>query len=166
MGQGIDSASNREKQDLRMCEQGLLHEWDCGASPVGDRTKADMAVDELLKALAQREPDGVVIFHVDRGSQFRVRSYQVILKAAGLQRPSGRSPPLAITLPFNRLRKFCIATSLTLDPGACELRCTRRSSTLENTQHPKKTPTQTRTVHPDRVRVVLEHYNYSSKPSE
>jgi len=57
---------------------------------VSDRMTADLAVTALRTALARREPDGVVIVHADRGSQFRARSFQAVLKAAGHQGSMGR----------------------------------------------------------------------------
>jgi len=57
---------------------------------VSDRMTADLAVTALRTALARREPDGVVIVHADRGSQFRSRSFQAVLKAAGHQGSMGR----------------------------------------------------------------------------
>jgi len=57
---------------------------------VSDRMTADLAVAALRTALARREPDGVVIVHADRGSQFRARSFQAVLKAAGHQGSMGR----------------------------------------------------------------------------
>ena len=51
---------------------------------------ADRAVTALRPALARREPDGIVIIHADRGSQFRARSFQAVLKAAGHQGSMGR----------------------------------------------------------------------------
>ena len=57
---------------------------------VRERMTADLAVTALRTALARREPDGVVIVHADRGSQFRSRSFQAVLKAAGHQGPMSR----------------------------------------------------------------------------
>jgi putative transposase len=52
---------------------------------IGDRMTADLAVAALRAAIARRRPDGVVIVHADRGSQFRARSFRAGLAAAGLQ---------------------------------------------------------------------------------
>ena len=57
---------------------------------VGDRMTADLSVAALRAAIARRRPDGVVIVHADRGAQFRARSFQAVLKAAGLQGSMGR----------------------------------------------------------------------------
>jgi transposase InsO family protein len=57
---------------------------------VGDRMTADLAVTALRAAIARRRPDGVVIVHADRGSQFRARSFRAVLAAAGLQGSMGR----------------------------------------------------------------------------
>ncbi len=51
---------------------------------------ADLAVAALRAAIARRRPDGIVIVHADRGAQFRARSFQAVLKAAGLQGSMGR----------------------------------------------------------------------------
>ena len=51
---------------------------------------ADLSVAALRAAIARRRPDGVVIVHADRGAQFRARSFQAVLKAAGLQGSMGR----------------------------------------------------------------------------
>ena len=50
----------------------------------GDRVTADLAVRALRAAIARRRPDGVVVVHADRGSQFRARSFRAVLAAAGL----------------------------------------------------------------------------------
>jgi transposase InsO family protein len=57
---------------------------------IGDRMTADLAVSALRAAIARRQPDGVVIVHADRGSQFRARSFRAVLAAAGLQGSMGR----------------------------------------------------------------------------
>lgn len=51
---------------------------------------AQLAVNALRAAVARRQPDGVVIVHADRGSQFRARSFRAVLTAAGLQSSMGR----------------------------------------------------------------------------
>ena len=51
---------------------------------------ADLAVAALRAAVARRQPDGVVIVHADRGSQFRARSFRAVLVAAGLKGSMGR----------------------------------------------------------------------------
>ena len=51
---------------------------------------ADLVVGALRAAIARRQPDGVVIVHADRVSQFRARSFQAVLKAAGLTGSMGR----------------------------------------------------------------------------
>ena len=56
---------------------------------ISDRMTADLAVAALRAAIARRQPDGVVIVHADRGSQFRARS-RAVLAAAGLQGSMGR----------------------------------------------------------------------------
>ena len=57
---------------------------------ISDRITADLAVTALRAAIARRQPDGVVIVHADRGSQFRARSFRAVLAAAGLQGSMGR----------------------------------------------------------------------------
>ena len=57
---------------------------------ISGRMTADLAVGALRAAIARRQPDGVVIVHADRGSQFRARSFQAVLKAAGLKGSMGR----------------------------------------------------------------------------
>jgi len=57
---------------------------------ISDRMTADLAVGALRTAIARRRPDGVVIVHADRGAQFRARSFQAVLKTAGLQGSMGR----------------------------------------------------------------------------
>ena len=57
---------------------------------ISDRMTADLAVAALRTAIARRNPAGVVIVHADRGSQFRARSFQAVLKNAGLQGSMGR----------------------------------------------------------------------------
>ena len=55
-----------------------------------ERMTAELAVTALRTAVARRQPDGVVVVHSDRGSQFRARSFRAVLKAAGLQGSMGR----------------------------------------------------------------------------
>ena len=57
---------------------------------LNERMTADLAVTALRTAVARRQPSGVVVVHSDRGSQFRARSFRVVLKAAGLQGSMGR----------------------------------------------------------------------------
>lgn len=57
---------------------------------IGERMTADLAVTALRAAIARRQPTDVVIVHADRGSQFRARSFQAVLTAAGLQGSMGR----------------------------------------------------------------------------
>jgi transposase InsO family protein len=57
---------------------------------IDERMTADLAVSALRAAVARRQPDGVVIVHADRGSQFRARSFRAVLTAAGLQGSMGR----------------------------------------------------------------------------
>jgi putative transposase len=56
----------------------------------GDTMTAQLAVSALRAAVARRRPDGVVIVHSDRGSQFRARAFRAVLKAAGLSGSMGR----------------------------------------------------------------------------
>ena len=51
---------------------------------------AQLAVTALRTAVARRQPQGVVVVHSDRGSQFRARSFRAVLTAAGLQGSMGR----------------------------------------------------------------------------
>ena len=55
-----------------------------------ERMTAQLAVSALRAAVARRRPEGVVIVHADRGSQFRARSFRAVLTAAGLQGSMGR----------------------------------------------------------------------------
>jgi transposase InsO family protein len=55
-----------------------------------ERMTAQLAVTALRTAVARRQPDGVVVVHSDRGSQFRARSFRAVLTAAGLQGSMGR----------------------------------------------------------------------------
>jgi transposase InsO family protein len=55
-----------------------------------ERMTAQLAVSALRAAVAWRQPDGIVIVHADRGSQFRARSLGAVLTAAGLQGSMGR----------------------------------------------------------------------------
>lgn len=57
---------------------------------IGERITADLAVGALRAAIARRQSDGVVIVHADRGPQFRARTFQAVLKAAGLKGSMGR----------------------------------------------------------------------------
>jgi putative transposase len=57
---------------------------------IGERMTADLAVAALRAAVARRQPDGVVIVHADRGSQFRARSFRAVLVAADLKGSMGR----------------------------------------------------------------------------
>lgn len=57
---------------------------------IGERMTADLAVSALRAAIARRRPDGVVVVHADRGSQFRARSFRAVLVAAGLKGSMGR----------------------------------------------------------------------------
>lgn len=57
---------------------------------IDERMTADLAVTALRAAVARRQPEGVVIVHADRGSQFRARSFRAVLTAAGLQGSMGR----------------------------------------------------------------------------
>jgi transposase InsO family protein len=57
---------------------------------IAERMTAELAVTALRAAIARRQPDGVVVVHADRGSQFRARSFRAVLAAAGLQGSMGR----------------------------------------------------------------------------
>jgi putative transposase len=57
---------------------------------IADRMTADLAVGALRAAVARRQPDGVVIVHADRGSQFRARAFRAVLAAASLKGSMGR----------------------------------------------------------------------------
>ena len=54
------------------------------------RMTAQLAVRALRAAIARRQPDGTVIVHSDRGSQFRSRAFRAVLKAGGLRGSMGR----------------------------------------------------------------------------
>ena len=55
-----------------------------------ERMTAQLAVTALRTAVARRQPNGVVVVHSGRGSQFRARSIRAVLAAAGLQGSMGR----------------------------------------------------------------------------
>lgn len=57
---------------------------------IGNRMTAELAVAALRAAIARRRPDGVVIVHADRGSQFRARAFRAVLITAGLKGSMGR----------------------------------------------------------------------------
>lgn len=57
---------------------------------LGDRMTATLATSALRTAIARRQPDGTVVVHSDRGSQFRSRAFRAVLKAAKLQGSMGR----------------------------------------------------------------------------
>lgn len=57
---------------------------------LGDRMTADLATSALRSAVARRQPDGTVIVHSDRGSQFRSRAFRGVLKANHLTGSMGR----------------------------------------------------------------------------
>jgi transposase InsO family protein len=57
---------------------------------IADRMTADLAVSALRIAVARRQPDGTVVVHSDRGSQFRSRAFRTVLATAGLQGSMGR----------------------------------------------------------------------------
>jgi len=56
---------------------------------VSDHLTADLGVTALRTVRARREPNGLVIVHADRGSQFRAHSFQAVLQAAGQQGSKG-----------------------------------------------------------------------------
>ena len=55
-----------------------------------ERMTAQLAVAALRSAIARRQPNGTVIVHSDRGSQFRARSFRAVLVAAGMSGSMGR----------------------------------------------------------------------------
>jgi putative transposase len=57
---------------------------------IDERMTRHLAVSALRSAIARREPDGTVIVHSDRGSQFRSRDFRAVLRAASLQGSMGR----------------------------------------------------------------------------
>ena len=57
---------------------------------IDERMTARLAVTALRSAIVRRLPDGTVIVHSDRGSQFRSRAFRAVLKAAGLHGSMGR----------------------------------------------------------------------------
>ena len=56
----------------------------------GQRMTANLAVTARRPAIARRKSTGTVIVHSGRGGQFRSRSFQAVIRAAGLQRSMGR----------------------------------------------------------------------------
>jgi putative transposase len=57
---------------------------------IDERMTAPLAVGALRQAIARRRPDGTVVVHSDRGSQFRSRPFRAVLTAAGLTGSMGR----------------------------------------------------------------------------
>ncbi len=57
---------------------------------IDERMTAKLAVTALRSAIARRQPNGTVIVHSDRGSQFRSRAFRAVLTAAGLHGSMGR----------------------------------------------------------------------------
>jgi transposase InsO family protein len=57
---------------------------------VGDRMTAQLAVCALRAAVARRQPQGTVVVHSDRGSQFRSRAFRAVLRGAKLTGSMGR----------------------------------------------------------------------------
>jgi transposase InsO family protein len=57
---------------------------------INERMTAQLAVSALRSAIARRQPNGTVIVHSDRGSQFRSRAFRAVLTAAGLHGSMGR----------------------------------------------------------------------------
>lgn len=57
---------------------------------IDERMTRHLAVAALRSAIARRQPDGTVIVHSDRGSQFRSRDFRAVLRAAGLRGSMGR----------------------------------------------------------------------------
>jgi transposase InsO family protein len=57
---------------------------------IADRMTAQLATGALRSAIARRQPDGTVVVHSDRGSQFRSRAFRAVLAGAGLQGSMGR----------------------------------------------------------------------------
>ena len=55
-----------------------------------ERMTARLAVTALRSAIARRRPEGTVVVHSDRGSQFRSRAFRAVLKGAGLTGSMGR----------------------------------------------------------------------------
>jgi putative transposase len=55
-----------------------------------ERMTAKLAVSALRAAIARRQPNGTVVVHSDRGSQFRARAFRAVLKSAGLTGSMGR----------------------------------------------------------------------------
>jgi len=57
---------------------------------IDDRMTAQLAVHALRSAIARRRPNGTVVVHSDRGSQFRSRAFRAVLAAAELTGSMGR----------------------------------------------------------------------------
>ena len=57
---------------------------------VSDRMTAQLAVSALRAAIARRQPNGTVVVHSDRGSQFRSRAFRAVLRGAKLNGSMGR----------------------------------------------------------------------------
>ena len=55
-----------------------------------ERMTANLAVTALRSAIARRRPQGTVVVHSDRGSQFRSRAFRAVLKANELTGSMGR----------------------------------------------------------------------------
>lgn len=57
---------------------------------IGNRMTAQLATGALRAAIARRQPNGTVVVHSDRGSQFRSRAFRAVLTNAGLTGSMGR----------------------------------------------------------------------------
>jgi putative transposase len=57
---------------------------------IGERMTAELAVTGLRTAIARRRPQGTLIVHSDRGSQFRSRRFRAVLAANRLRGSMGR----------------------------------------------------------------------------
>lgn len=121
-----------------------------------DRMTADLAVAALQAAIARRQPDGVVIVHTDRGAQFRARSFQAVLKAAGLQGSMGRvasaGDNAAMESFWALLQRNVLNTPDLADPRGPAL----RDRPLDRAHlQPQTPPTGPGQAHPGRVRASL-----------
>jgi putative transposase len=94
---------------------------------IDSRMKSSLAASALRNAIALRSPVATTV-HSDRGSQFRSRKVQRIVKNNGLHGSMGESAPRATTPQWSRSSRCCRRTSWTPGDGTPANNCAWRSS--------------------------------------
>ena len=123
---------------------------------IDERMTARLAVTALRSAIARRLPDGTVIVHSDRGSQFRSRAFRAVLKAAGLHGSMGR-----VAAAGGQRRDGVLPRAVTEErPRPAPLAHTRRAALrdhpLDRTHlQPPPPTTRARQAHARRVRARI-----------